>query len=237
MYTQSIESDIIGNYMRYASFLFCNGEYDEACKYFDLIEKQIEKDKKSNLIYQFFVSPSESLALQIANQSCEQSFKQRWSAFLIFSQEETMCVPEFLRCEKYRGRFGADTSSGFLSPLYSNYDCICFRIEPYLYYLQYLTYRELRQKHKQSEALMKLLIFTEIIKSTGFISSKSDDSAACGFFDTSLNMLGHCFELEQKLESAWKTYKTSLQLQPKRNASALHIIRLLWQVVQSLRTF
>ena len=59
-YTQSLESDIIGNNMKYASFFFCNGEYDEACKYCDLIEKLIQGDNDSHLVYLLFVSPPES---------------------------------------------------------------------------------------------------------------------------------------------------------------------------------
>ncbi|KAH3740179.1 hypothetical protein DPMN_046876 [Dreissena polymorpha] len=107
MFKQSLEFDIIGNYMRYASFLFFNGEYDEACKYYDLIEDKIEDDKHSNLIYQLFKSLSELLALPIAQQSFEKSFKQTSSVFLIFIQPEVMCVPEFLRCEMYRGNISA----------------------------------------------------------------------------------------------------------------------------------
>ncbi|XP_052226415.1 uncharacterized protein LOC127841554 isoform X1 [Dreissena polymorpha] len=235
LFIQSLESDIIGNYMRYASFLFCNGEYDEACKYFDLIEQQIYEDKnKCNLIYQLFVSPSELLALQIAKQSCEQSFKQRRSVFLVLRQAEAMCVPEFLRCEMYRKRFGTPASSG-LSQVHSNDDCICVQIKPYLYYLQYLTYKELQQEPYKSKALMKLSMYTNFITSTRLSSSKGGN-IFLSHFDTSLNMLGHCLELEQKLESAWKTYVISLKMLPERNAAVLHIIRLLWQVVQSLRT-
>ncbi|KAH3829325.1 uncharacterized protein LOC127881880 [Dreissena polymorpha] len=232
MYIQSLESDIIGNYMRYASFLFCNGKYNKACRYFNLIEQKIEEDKKSNLIYQFVVSPSETLALQIAKQSCEQSFKQKWSVCLMFRPEESMCVPDFLRCEMYRGRF--------MLSIYSKEDCICVPIEPYLYYLQYLTYRELHQDRKQSEALKKLSNFTKNIKPTILIPSHSESHGdiwlSFPYFDTSLNMLGHCFELEQKFELAWRTYTTSLQLLPDGNAAILHKTRLLWQVMQSLQT-
>ncbi|XP_052234371.1 uncharacterized protein LOC127846956 isoform X2 [Dreissena polymorpha] len=234
MYTQSLKSDIIGNYMRYASFLFCNGEYDAACQYFDLIENLIQEDTKSNLVNQLLISPSESLALQIAKQSYEQTSKQRRSVFLIFSYEEAMCVPAFLRYELCRGRLCTLTSSGV--GLYIDYDLICVQIEPYLYYLQYLTYRELHKEPKQSEALKKLSIIIEIIKSSRVISFKKNAFAAHGFCDTSLNMLGHCLELEQKWESAWKNYTTSLRLQPEANAAALHLTRLLWQVIQSLRT-
>ncbi|KAH3780347.1 hypothetical protein DPMN_158160 [Dreissena polymorpha] len=176
IFKQSLKHDIIGTYMRYASFLFCNREYDEACNYFEFLEKQIEEDKKSNLIYQLFVSPSESLALQIAKLSWEQSSKQKKSFVLIFETEEAMCIPEFLRCEMYQFRFGTG---------------MCVQIEPYLYYLQYRTYRLLNQEHKQSEALLKLTIFTKIIKPTQFNSH----------FDLSLKMLMHCLELEQKKES------------------------------------
>ncbi|XP_052221480.1 uncharacterized protein LOC127838017 [Dreissena polymorpha] len=232
LYLQSLESDIIGNYMRYASFLFCNGEFDEACKYFDLIEKQIEADTKSNLILQFLVSPSESLALQIANHSCGLSYKQKWSVFLIFRQEDAMCVPEFLRCEMYRRLCGINTPTRL--PFYYKEECMCVQIEPYLYYLQYLTYRELHREPQQSQALRKLSRFTEIMKPTRIISPNGDIFLSFAHFDASLNMLGHCLELEQKLKSALNTYKASLQMVPQKNAAVLHIIRLLWPVVQSL---
>ncbi|KAH3740641.1 hypothetical protein DPMN_047350 [Dreissena polymorpha] len=230
-FTKSLESNIIGNHIRYASFLFCNGEYDEACKYFDFIEHLKYEDIESNLVYQLYVSPSDSLAMQIAKKPHEQTFKQSSSVFWIFGPEAAMCVPAFLRCEMYQGRVGTFTTNNVV--LYSMYDFIRVQIQPYLYYLQYITYRVLHQEHKQYEALLKFLIFTEINKSTRFLSSKND--GVCGFFDTSLNMLGHCLELEQKLESAWETYTTSLQMQPGHNAAILHITRLLSQVFQSVR--
>ncbi|KAH3713735.1 hypothetical protein DPMN_073537 [Dreissena polymorpha] len=234
MYEQTLEADIIGTYMRYASFLFCNGEFDEACTYFDLIEKKIKEDKKCNLIYQLLVSQSELLAVKIAKQSSEQSFKQRWSVFLLFRRAESMCVPVFLRCELYRGRFGTLTFPDYLLPFCSNDECICVQIEPYLYYLQYLTYKLLNQEPKRTEALMKLFKCITLIEPRQFISSEGDI-----FFishsDTSLNMLGHCFELEQNLKMAWVMYATSAKMLPQRNAAVLHIIRLLWQVYQRLR--
>ncbi|KAH3740553.1 uncharacterized protein LOC127851000 [Dreissena polymorpha] len=234
MFIQTLDSDNISNYMRYSSFLFCNEEYDEACKYFELIEDLIQGDKQSNLVYQLCVSPSESLALQIAKQSYEKTSKQKRSVFLIFSKEEAMCVPVFLRYEMFLDSFGTCQSCEVGLNMY--FDNICVQIEPYLYYLQYLTYRQLHQEPKQCEALMKLSIFTEIVTSTRFISSIHNCLLARGYLNTSLNMLGHCFELENKLETAWKTYSTSLRLKPERNASALHTTRLLWRVVQSLRT-
>ncbi|KAH3706301.1 hypothetical protein DPMN_065686 [Dreissena polymorpha] len=59
------------------------------------------------------------------------------------------------------------------------------------------------------------------------VSSDGDSCISFAHFDTTLNMLGHCFELELKLELAWKTYKKSILLLPQRNADILHIIRLL----------
>ncbi|KAH3740227.1 hypothetical protein DPMN_046926 [Dreissena polymorpha] len=124
MFKQSLECDIIGNYMRYASFLFCNGEYDEVLKYYDLIEEKIEDDKHSNLIYQLFKSLSELLASPIAQQSFDKSFKRILSVFFKHIQPEAMCVPEFLRCVMYRGNIGTSNSSVCLFPLYSMDDCI-----------------------------------------------------------------------------------------------------------------
>ncbi|KAH3777562.1 hypothetical protein DPMN_179009 [Dreissena polymorpha] len=141
-----------------------------------------------------------------------------------------MCVPEFLRCEMYRGRFGTNTSSSVVFPFYSTADCISVQIEPYLYYMQYLTYRELHQEPKRMEVLMKLLKFTTSIKIRRVVLSNGDILLSFDHFDTSLNMLGHCLELEQNLELAWITYRASLKMLPQRNAAALHIVRLLWQV-------
>ncbi|KAH3866362.1 hypothetical protein DPMN_029424 [Dreissena polymorpha] len=198
MYEQTLEFDAIGNCMRYASFLFCNGEYYEACTYFDLIEKQIEKDKQYNLIYQFLVSPSEELALEIAKQSCDQSSKQRRSVFLKFKQAEAMCVPELMGCKMYRGLFGNYSSSDVMLACTCNDDCICVHIEPYIYHLQYLTYRLLNLEPKRSQSLMKLVLFTNIVIPERFISPV-DEIFCISHFDTSLNMLEHCLELEQKL--------------------------------------
>ncbi|KAH3814810.1 hypothetical protein DPMN_143323 [Dreissena polymorpha] len=234
MYIKSLESEIIGNYMRYASFLFCNQEYNEACTYFDLIEQKIQEDKKTNLIDQLFICPSESLALQIAKQSWEKTFTQRWSLFLMFRQAEAMCVPKFLHCEMYRGSFGTYLSSECMSQFYSNYDCICVKTEPYLYFLQYLTYKELHQEPKKLEALEKLSQFTKISVYTRLVAFDYDVVLPFANLDTSLNMLGHCMELEENFELAWENYKYSIQLLPQRNAAVLHIIRLLWKVSQSL---
>ncbi|KAH3829327.1 hypothetical protein DPMN_131323 [Dreissena polymorpha] len=198
LYTQSLESNIICNYMRYASFLFCNGEYDKACTYFDVIEKQIEEDKKSNPIYQLCVFPSESLALEISKQDYGQIFKQRWSVFLVFTQAEAMCSSEFLRCEMYRWCLGTVSSTEkLLVACHNKEDSICVQIEPYLYYLQYLTYRVLNQGPKQSKALMKLLIFTQIFKPTKL--TLSNGNIFLSHFDTSLNMLGHCLNWSRNL--------------------------------------
>ncbi|KAH3740237.1 hypothetical protein DPMN_046937 [Dreissena polymorpha] len=146
-----------------------------------------------------------------------------------------MCVPEFLWCEMYRGNIGTSNSSGCMLPFDGMYDCICLQIEPYLYYLQYLTYRELNQEPKPLETSKKLSKFTEIMKSARFKSSKGEAFVSCGHLDTSLNMLGHCYELEQKWESARKSYETSLRMQPQRNAAVLHITRLQTTLPQTRR--
>ncbi|KAH3804020.1 hypothetical protein DPMN_132294 [Dreissena polymorpha] len=205
MYAHTLEFGILGNYMRYASFLFCNGEYYEACKYFDLIEKQIEEDKQHNLINRFLVFPSDELSLQIAKQSCEKSSKQRRNVFLKFKKADSMCVPELLRCEMYSFLVGNHSSSNIMLPFHGNYrDCMCVHIDPFLSYLQYLTYRLLKQNQKRSEALVKLLLFTDIVKPEKIITLNTE-IFFISHFDSSLKMLWHCQELEHKLESVWKT--------------------------------
>ncbi|KAH3740215.1 hypothetical protein DPMN_046914 [Dreissena polymorpha] len=91
-----------------------------------------------------------------------------------------MCVPELLRCETYRGNIGTSNSSGCLLPFDGMYDCICLQIDPYLYYLQYLTYRKLNQEPKLLEAFKKLSKFTEIMKSAKYKPSQGEAFVSCG---------------------------------------------------------
>ena len=132
---------------------------------------------------------------------------------ITFTKEEINCIPQHLKYETLRNIEAKHVR--LRDKLKNNVviDCI-----PFLYYIQHLTYRELHQPMRAQTALHKLLEYT-----TG---------PPQGHIDTALNMLGHCFELHNKLDLAWICYTRSLEIYDRDNVSIWHAARILHQFLQ-----
>ena len=88
--------------------------------------------------------------------------------------------------------------------------------QPFLLYLQYLTYRGLGVRHRQLEAFHGL---EDIV-------SSSDKLNQLYHLETVLNLFGHCCELEGDVLRALSLYNLSLHNQPRNNAANFHKQRL-----------
>ncbi|KAH3819319.1 hypothetical protein DPMN_121052 [Dreissena polymorpha] len=228
LFGKSIQSGIVSCYMRYALFLYCNNELDAACELLEQVENKIEEQKQTNNISEYFDSPMDPFILErAAHQSYAESFKQMHPIFMAFREAEAMCVPIFLRYEFNRRFIGTTTPSGLPKPFYTHFDCASVHIEPFLYYLQYFTYRKLNQytntnifAPKVKKAFNAIKCYIELAK------GKPNNVRFQKHFDTSLNMLGHCWEMEGQSVKALQTYKSSLQWNPEQNAAILHMKRL-----------
>ncbi|KAH3820897.1 hypothetical protein DPMN_122646 [Dreissena polymorpha] len=84
---------------------------------------------------------------------------------------------------------------------------------PFLYYLQYLTYRTLGERDKQLHALrvLKSYIF-DIRNHTNLYHT-----------ETAVNLLGHCCEKEEDYEGALHYYELSLRRRDANNAANWHV--------------
>ncbi|XP_052768770.1 uncharacterized protein LOC128209013 [Mya arenaria] len=133
---------------------------------------------------------------------------------ITFTKEEINCIPRHLAYEMLR------TVNGVHRQNYEKWknnvviDCI-----PFLYYLQHLTYRELHQHLRAQTALHNLHEDTMGTKQ--------------GHIDTAFNMLGHCFELHNRLDLAWMCYSRSLEIYDRDNVSIWHAARVLNQFLSS----
>ncbi|KAH3770350.1 hypothetical protein DPMN_171635 [Dreissena polymorpha] len=87
----------------------------------------------------------------------------------------------------------------------------------FLHYLQYLTYGGLGERHKQLHTLGVLKCYMGAIRN-------DINSYHC---ETSLNLLGHCYEMERYYEHALSVYEVSLSFVNPNNAANWHIRRVL----------
>jgi len=87
---------------------------------------------------------------------------------------------------------------------------------PFLLYLQYLTFHDLGDLHKQQEAFAGLQ----------YIVSSDEERNELYHMETFFNLLGHCYELEGNVQQALGVYRRSQRFIPRNNAANHHIARL-----------
>jgi len=89
-------------------------------------------------------------------------------------------------------------------------DCV-----PFLYYLQYLVYRQLGQSARKMAALQKL---RDYVCQPGGIQ---------GHADTAAHVLARCCELENRPDAAFGYYQQSVQSFPRNNIANWQLVSLL----------
>ena len=125
-----------------------------------------------------------------------------------FSAQEIHCAPPALRNERHRSA-GDDVKHR--DPDEDAWMCLgvvdCL---PFLYYLQYLTYKQLGKQEQRLKSLRNLDLWT-----------RGDNY--CGHLETAWNLLGQCMEMEDDHNAALRCYTTSLEVRPRNNAANWHV--------------
>lgn len=125
-----------------------------------------------------------------------------------FVRGESSCITDHLVAEMYRSR-GDDVIHRTPEDPYWM-DMTCVNSFAFLYYLQFLTHSALGNRAKKHSSLDKLSLEILLRPREGHI-------------ETTLNMLGHCFELEHKDDLAMSLYMKSQNALPRNNAANFHI--------------
>ena len=129
----------------------------------------------------------------------------------MFTTQEMFCAPKFLQFEMFRA-VGDDVQHRIISK-HEWMDCAVVDAQPFMLYLQYLTYRDLGARQLQLQAFYKL-------KDTVTSTEKITQTYHC---ETVLNLFDHCLELEGDILNALILYVVSLRIQPRNNAANWHI--------------
>jgi len=217
LYGESLNTDVASSKLKLASMFYCQGELRRAESVlseveFDLVDSVQPICGCGRTPYNEKLSKA-FCEYTVQNYSHDQLTK-KLSFCVRFLREEKFCAPRFLWCEMYRA-VGDDVDHRDINER-EWMDWAEVDAQPFLLYLQYLTYRGLGVRHRQLEAFHGL---EDIV-------SSSDKLNQLYHLETVLNLFGHCCELEGDVLRALSLYNLSLHNQPRNNAANFHKQRL-----------
>ncbi|XP_052814141.1 uncharacterized protein LOC128241232 [Mya arenaria] len=217
LYSLSFDSDLLSSRLKFASMLYCSGQYEAAAAMLSYCEGLLGQH-----VWQRCKCGREHKTSQAFMEKCLETengleFHEKSVACCItFSKLEAWVVPDHLLYEMYRTITPEDALiMDVLERTWMKYvviDCI-----PFLYYLQYLTYRQLDQPVRKYTTLQNL---ENYLCKPGGVS---------GHVETVCNVLGHCYELENRPDMFWQYYSHPLRIHPRNNSANWHVMRLLNQ--------
>ncbi|XP_052817662.1 uncharacterized protein LOC128243767 [Mya arenaria] len=209
MYSISLNSDLLSSRLKYASMLYCSGQYEAAADCLAYCESLL-----GPAVWQCcscggrdHTRPGNAFDERSLNSSIKDML-QRYTAMCVrFTHLEMYCIPEHLVYEMFRTISDDDRQERHRETWYKWTDYAVIDCVPFLHYLQYLSYRQLNRlalKHAALENLRKYVC---------------EDSNGHGHLDTACNVLGHCYELENRIDIACFCYTMSLEIYPRNNAA------------------
>jgi len=217
LYGESLNTDVASSKLKLASMHYCRGELRRAESV--LNEVEFDLDDSVQPLCGCGIEPYDNKLSKafceytVQNYSHEQLTKKL--AFCVrFLREEKFCAPRLLWCEMYRA-VGDDVDHRSVQE-HEWMDWAQVDAQPFLLYLQYLTYRGLGVRHRQLEAFHGL---EGIVTSAGKLNQLYHWETVC-------NLFGHCCELEGDIQRALCVYNKSLLLRPRNNAANWHKQRL-----------
>ncbi|XP_052226713.1 uncharacterized protein LOC127841691 [Dreissena polymorpha] len=226
---KSLISDVTSSRLKLASIYFSAQRFEEAAA----ILKQVDALISNKVIpVSPFVTNNEFSSKMMGRGKDFKDILQKEIALCtIFKRHEINCVPRQLVAEFYRTVTVEDAGCRRNYPRneWMDLEDAGFRLSfswmdlavvdslPYMHYLQYLIFRNSELIGDKVSALKNLLdhVIFKVSESYQY------------HIETSLNLIGHCFELEGKLEFAWQSYKESVKFRPQNNAAYWHMFRMI----------
>jgi len=217
LYGQSLNTDVASSKLKLASMHYCRGELRRAESILSEVEFDLDdsvqslcgcgRELKYDKLYKAFCEYT------VQNYSHEQLTK-KLAFCVVFLGEERFCAPPFLWCEMYRAVCDDIDQMHVTERHWMDWAEVDAR--PFLLYMQYLTYRGLKVRHRQLEAFHRLKD----------ILTLQDKVNQLYHWETVLNMFGHCCELEGDVHQALESYNASLSIILRNNAANWHKQRL-----------
>jgi len=206
--------------LKYASMLYCRGQYDQAADMLNHCEGLLGPDVAHFCGCHgrsYYCLPDTFLRKGLITSTVEQ-WKTSSTSCVMFCKHELPCVPEYLQNEMYRTQTQKDRNER--NELHKWMDRVVIECEPFLYYLQYLVYRQKGNLPRKQSARSQLIDYIN------HVLRKRLCDKAYGHMDTTFHMLAHCCELKNMPVKAWQFYQLSIYIYPTNNIAWVHLIRL-----------
>ncbi|KAH3784218.1 uncharacterized protein LOC127841684 [Dreissena polymorpha] len=221
---KSLMSDVTSSRLKFASIYFSAWRFEEAAAILNQVDAFV-----SNKVIPFspcFIFKNRKFDLELMRRRKEflHMLQNEVAVSTIFSRHEINCVPGQLVAEFYRTVTAEDKAcrGSIHKPSWMEWmDLAVVDSLPYMYYLQYLIFRTTGLISDKDIAFKKLQ--TAIFRDLHY------------HIDTSLNLIGHCCELEGNLSKAWRAYTLSVKLRSKNNAAYWHMFRMIGGLIYGLR--
>jgi len=216
LYSLSLDCDLMSGKLKYASMLYCSGQYDQAAQMLTHCEGLLGPDVAHycGCGGREYAHQSDRYLEKSLNTNIADLLRTSSTMCVKFSRHELPCVPEHLRYEIYRTQTQEDRKKRH--PVNDWMDQVVIDCQPFLFYLQYLVYRQMGQHDRQDEAWQNMKDYFTFIK----------QEQIRGHIETAFHVSAHCCELVNRSDVAWKLYQLSIQDCPNNNAAWIHLIRL-----------
>jgi len=216
MYKESLHTDVTSGKLKLASMLYCRGELERAASI--LHEVGFDFDRSVQPVCGCGIAPyNEELSDAFCKYMLKNDDPETWTKKLTFCvrfmREEKKSVPQFLWHEMDRAVGDDVDHRNTHERKWMDWAQVDSR--PFMLYLQYLTFRDLGDRHRQQEALDGLQYI---------YNTEECDKLYHG--ETFFNLIGHCYEMEGNVQQALLVYRDSQSYTPRNNAANHHIARL-----------
>ncbi|XP_053384539.1 uncharacterized protein LOC123533169 [Mercenaria mercenaria] len=212
-----LNSDVAASKLKLASVFYSVRDLENTEFILRYTEGDFCFDMVEPVCYCYIISRNKyrRMFVEVAYHQNEEAVRSVCAFCVKFTRAEIHCVPQELQYEMYRS-----TQDDLLYRESNDYwmDWAVVDSLPYLYFLQYKTYRYLQRFDDQHQALVNLAKTTETERNLGHR-------------ETALNLLGQCMEQENQPNKALNCYMISLKVRERNNAASFHIRRLLANLI------
>ncbi|XP_045202238.2 uncharacterized protein LOC123555712 [Mercenaria mercenaria] len=215
-----IDSDVASGRLKLATVLFCSGDIHSASVTLHDVEQRYDTRVTQPICVCRSTNIQGDYSSVRFSDNCLLCYDYKTTlninvAFgVVFTRDEKHCVPnalqyEMFRCTEEERRTRDKYSDNWM-------DWAVVDSLPYLYYLQYMTYRRLDNRAGQQRALGRLI-------------HTIDTEPHLFHRETALNLLGQCMEIEDRLTDTFTCYRRSLNWKSTHNVARWHIVNLLYR--------
>ncbi|KAH3748594.1 hypothetical protein DPMN_183040 [Dreissena polymorpha] len=212
----SLKTDVASSRLKLASLLYASGHLHSAVRVLEDVEKRYHSKVKTVCSCRDIKGDRDLLVFaSMKSDNCDNGFNEPPFALCVkFVRQEAYCAPYILWFEMNRNITEEEVAQRTHSQN-RFMDCAEVDARPFVHYLQYVTYRGLGERGKQLHAMGELESY--ICDPINQINLYHDE--------TSLNLLGHCYEMEGDYERALHYYEESLSWFDTNNAANWHVQR------------